>query len=43
MMNPWTIKNVFGKSGMNMGISIFSADTDFLPVKEIDLMAYKRG
>lgn len=24
-----------------LGIPIFSADTDFLPVKEIDLMAYK--
>ncbi|HED37222.1 MAG TPA: type II toxin-antitoxin system VapC family toxin [Ignavibacteria bacterium] len=26
-----------------LGIPIFSADTDFLPVKEIDLMAYKRS
>ncbi len=25
-----------------LGIPLFSADTDFLPVKEIDLMAYKR-
>ena len=24
-----------------LGIPIFSADTDFLPVKEIELMAYK--
>jgi len=26
-----------------LGIPIFSADKDFLPVKEIDLMAYKRS
>ncbi len=26
-----------------LGIPIFSADTDFLPVKEVDLMAYKRN
>jgi len=26
-----------------LGIPIFSADTDFLPIKEIDLMVYKRN